>query len=173
MGLGYPGGPAVDLESEGGRMDAVSYPRMDLGAGSLDFSFSGVKTHALNSLNRLKMTATEKGVDVWSLMPRRDFAASFQSAVVDALIDHAFSALERSGLKVLALAGGVSANRELRRRMQLRAEREGVTLHIPPLRLCTDNAAMIAAAGTFALRAGQFDGMDLNADPSWELGVEC
>jgi N6-L-threonylcarbamoyladenine synthase len=173
MGLGYPGGPAVDLESEGGRMDAVSYPRMDLGAGSLDFSFSGVKTHALNSLNRLKMTAAEKGVDVWSLMPRRDFAASFQSAVVDALIDHAFSALERSGLRVLALAGGVSANRELRRRMQLRAEREGVTLHIPPLRLCTDNAAMIAAAGTFALRAGQFDGMDLNADPSWELGVEC
>ena len=170
MGLGYPGGPAVDLEAEGGRKDAVSYPRRDLGAGSLDFSFSGVKTHALNSLNRLKMAAAEQGIDVWSLMPRKDFAASFQSAVVEALVEHAFAALERSGLRTLAMAGGVSANRELRRRMQLRADRDGISLHYPPLRLCTDNAAMIAAAGTYALRSGRTDGMDLNADPSWELG---
>ncbi len=169
MGLGYPGGPAVDREAEGGRTDAVSYPRMDLGGRSLDFSFSGVKTHALNSLNRLTMRAAEEGIDVWSLMPRRDFAASFQSAVVDALVDHAFAGLERTGLLVLAMAGGVSSNRELRRRMAERAARDGVALHVPPPRLCTDNAAMIAAAGSFALREGRRDGPEMNADPSWEL----
>jgi len=169
MGLGYPGGPAVDREAEGGRTDAVPYPRMDLGGTSLDFSFSGVKTHALNALNRLSMRAAEEGVDVWSLMPRRDFAASFQAAIVDALCDRAFAGLERTGLDVLALAGGVSANRSLRQRMQERSAKAGVRLHVPPLRLCTDNAAMIAAAGTFGLRAGRRDGLEMDADASWEL----
>ncbi len=168
MGLGYPGGPAIDREAEGGRPDAYAYPRMDLGGGSLDFSFSGVKTHALNLLNRLAMQAGP-GADVWASVSRRDFAASFQAAVADALVTHAFEALERAGLRTLALAGGVSANRELRRRCMERADREGVALHVPPLRLCTDNAAMIAAAGTPLLLAGMRDGPDLNADASWEL----
>ena len=169
MGLGYPGGPAIDREAQGGRSDAVPFPKTALGGGSLDFSFSGVKTHALNALNRLKMQAAEQETDIWTLFPRRDFAASFQSAVVEALVEHSFEALHRSGLRTLAMAGGVSANSELRRRMQEKADAAGCRLHCPPLRLCTDNAAMIAAAGTFAFQAGRIDGMDMNADPSWGL----
>ena len=169
MGLGYPGGPAIDREARGGRSDAVSYPRMDLGHGSLDFSFSGVKTHALNALNRMRMQAAGPGAGPWDVVSRQDFAASFQAAVVDALVEHAFAALHRTGLKRMAMAGGVSANGELRRKMQARASAEGCELHCPPIRLCTDNAAMIAAAGYFAFRAGLRDGMEMNADPSWGL----
>lgn len=168
VGLGYPGGPLMDIAAQGGRTDAIKLPRTKI-ADSLDFSFSGLKTAALNQLNQLQQAAARQQLTWQDLVPLQDFAASFQQAVVDVLVDHTFLALGHYNLKQLALAGGVAANSCLRRCMAERAAEAGVRLTCPPLVLCTDNAAMIAAAGYFAFQAGVRDDLALNAVASLEL----
>ncbi len=168
VGLGYPGGPLIDKAAEGGRTDAFRLPQTDF-TDSLDFSFSGLKTAALNQLTRFRQQAEKLGQNWEDVLPLRDFAATYQQAIVDVLVDHTFKALEQHHLKRLTLAGGVAANRCLRRCMAERAAQEGVKMTCPPLILCTDNAAMIASAGFFAFRAGQRDDLSLNAEASLEL----
>ena len=168
IGLGYPGGPLLDKAAQGGRTDAIDLPRTTMG-DSLDFSFSGVKTAALNAFNQLTQKAERLGQSWEDLCPLNDFAASFQQAIVDVLVDHTMQAVEKTGLKRLAIAGGVAANSCLRRCLSEAAAKQQVTLSIPPLVLCTDNAAMIAAAGYFIHAAGRVDDLSLDAVPYLEL----
>lgn len=168
MGLGYPGGPLLDRASQGGRPDAILLPQTDF-PGSLDFSFSGLKTAALNQLNRLQSIASRQNQTWQDLVSLADFAASFQQAVVDVLIDHTLAAMKSHQIKRLVIAGGVAANSCLRRCLAERAVLEGIKMTCPPLILCTDNAAMIAAAGYFAWRGGRQDDLSLNAVPSLDL----
>jgi N6-L-threonylcarbamoyladenine synthase len=165
-GLGYPGGPLIDQVSSGGDAFAVSFPQTRFPDGSLDFSFSGVKTAALNYLNRIQMTAEKNGETLKTVLNYPDFTASFQRAIVEVLVDHTFEAAKARGIKKVCMAGGVSANRALRLAMENRAAKEGVEFFAPPVVLCTDNAAMIACAGYFSFQKGNTSGMDLNAIPS-------
>jgi N6-L-threonylcarbamoyladenine synthase len=135
LGLGYPGGPAIDRLAAHGDPDAFDFPRA--APGELDFSFSGLKTALLYAIRDLGEAAVERR--------RADLAASYQRAVVDALVGRTRTALEREGLRRLAIGGGVAANSELRAAVgQL-----GVPVWVPPLELCTDNAAMIGGAARF------------------------
>jgi N6-L-threonylcarbamoyladenine synthase len=168
-GLGYPGGPLIDNASRGGDPYAISFPQTRFPEDSLDFSFSGVKTSALNYLNRLEMQSQKEGGTLKDVLNYPDFTASFQQAIVDVLSDHTFEAAVRYSQKTVCIAGGVSANTALRSTMKAKAEKLNIDLHIPPIILCTDNAAMIAAAGTYAYMNGRTDGLDLNAYPSLGL----
>lgn len=157
IGLGYPGGPIIDRLAEGGNPGAVHFPRARLG-GTLDFSFSGLKTAVLRFFR-------EKGAQ----FRIEDIAASFQAAVVDMLVNTTMAAAEQTGVRRIALAGGVAANSELKRRMREEAERRGLELSYPPPRLCTDNAAMIACAGYYHLHRGDVDSIDLDTIASEPL----
>ena len=168
IGLGYPGGPLIDQTAHGGRTDALTLPRTHF-ADSLDFSFSGLKTAALNQLNQLSQQAERQGKTWQDLVSISDFAASFQQAIVDVLVEHTFEAVSQAGDKRLAIAGGVAANSRLRTCMQEKADAQAVQLTIPPLILCTDNAAMIAAAGYLAYMKGERADWSLNARPSLQL----
>mgnify|MGYP000844255048 FL=1 len=170
IGLGYPGGPLLDRAARSGRPDAVELPRTTL-ADSLDFSFSGVKTAALNQLNRLIQQAEKSGRTWQDLVPLADFAASFQQAIVDVLVDHTMQAAASTGLRRLALAGGVAANSCLRRCLQAAADQAGLILTVPLPILCTDNAAMIAAAGYRAYKSGRRDDLSLDAVPYLDLDI--
>ncbi|MDP2871531.1 MAG: tRNA (adenosine(37)-N6)-threonylcarbamoyltransferase complex transferase subunit TsaD [Bacillota bacterium] len=151
LGLGYPGGPAVDRLAPKGRPDAVDWPdpRLDDAQGRFDFSFSGLKTAVLYHLKRQE--ALGRGVCV------PDIAASFQARVAASLAGAAFAAAKEHGLTRIVIAGGVAANSGLRREMVDRAARGGVQVFIPPIWLCTDNAAMVAAAGYVRLARGERD----------------
>jgi N6-L-threonylcarbamoyladenine synthase len=154
LGLGYPGGPVIDRVAEGGRADAWAFPRARLGPASLDFSFSGLKTAVRVAVERHR---TVRQLPPGSLLPdsdRADLAASFQFAAVGALVARLEQALLTRPVPRVVVAGGVAANRELRTRAQALCDRLGVRLHLPPLRYCGDNAAMIAAAGALRLGAG-------------------
>ncbi len=153
LGLGYPGGPAIDALSGRGNPTAIRFPRAYL-PGTLDFSFSGLKTAVKLALKDI----TPKELEM--LMP--DIAASFQSAVVDVLVRKTEWAVKKQRIKRLAVSGGVASNSELRRRMREMAEERGVELFIPSPALCADNAAMIAYAGYHRFRAGDIAGLDLN-----------
>ena len=153
LGLGYPGGPLIDKLAKEGR-PTVDFPRVQLG-DSLDFSFSGVKTAVINYLHNLQ----QKGEGY----NKADIAASFEEAVVDVLCSHAVRAAEMRGRDTVALAGGVAANSRLREKMERAASEKGMRLVYPPPVLCTDNAAMIAAAGYFAYKNGERADMSLNA----------
>ncbi len=166
LGLGYPGGPRLEKAAAGGDAQAVRFPRTRFDNGSLDFSFSGLKTAALNHLNR----AGQAGGLPLTGQLLADFAASYQFAIVDTLAEHAVDAARNAGLDRIAMAGGVSSNQALRTALLARANAAGMTVRWPPAVLCTDNAAMIAAAGTFSYLAGRTDGPDLNADSS--AGIE-
>ena len=159
LGLGYPGGPNIEKAAAGGDPAAWRFPRTRFPEGSLDFSFSGLKTAAINHLHH----AAQTGAPALEGKTRSDFAASFQHAVVDTLAEHAVEAAVRLSLPAIALAGGVSANKALRQAMETRARAVSIPVYRPPAILCTDNAAMIAAAGTHAYLAGQRDGPDLDA----------
>ena len=154
LGLGYPGGPALDRLARDGAPDAFAFPRSLPGDG-LDLSFSGLKTSLL-------YTVRDLGEDE-SRARAADLAASYQHAIVDALVARALATIERERLERFAIGGGVAANSELRERMARECEGRGVALWVPPAALCTDNAAMIAAAARFG-RAIEYPAyLDLDA----------
>jgi N6-L-threonylcarbamoyladenine synthase len=162
VGLGYPGGPLVDREAQTGDNKAVELPRVYFSDNSLDFSFSGLKTAVLNYLNGME----QKGLSV----SRQDLCASFQQAVVDVLVTNTIKAARMTGAGIIALAGGVAANSQLRREMEARAKSTGIEVLYPRPILCTDNAAMIACAAYYEFSAGHVSDMSLNAIPGLKLG---
>ncbi len=163
LSLGYPGGPMIDRLALEGNPRAIPFPRAYL-PGSLDFSFSGMKTAVLNYLNDLKKRGPGSG-DI----PVADIAASFQQAVLDVLIRKCQQAMKKTGIRRLALAGGVASNSQLKEGMRLMAGKLGAELFIPSPVFCTDNAAMIAMAGYRRFMAGQLAGPDLNPKASLKL----
>ncbi len=168
IGLGYPGGPLMEQASLGGNREAFQLP-MTRFPDSFDFSFSGVKTAAINHYRKLMQQAEREGRKWPQASSLSDFAATFQETLARTLVDHTRDALKASGQKALVLAGGVSANKRLRHLMGVMAHQEGVRLTIPDLAFCTDNAAMVASAGFYAWRSGRRAGLDLNAVPMAEL----
>jgi N6-L-threonylcarbamoyladenine synthase len=164
LGLGYPGGPALERLARDGDRHRVALPRGLAGEDTLDFSFSGLKTAALSHLNSIRQRKGEVSPE-----EARDLAASFQWAVVDVLAERAVAACRRTGVSTLIVSGGVAANQALRDEVTARAAAAGLTVHFPPLILCTDNAAMVACAGYHRLRAGERAAYDLNAVPNLSL----
>jgi len=162
MGLGYPGGPAIDRAAAGGDPEAVPFPRAMLEDPSLDFSFSGLKTAVVQFYRRARAAGKEP--------PLADVAASFQQAVVDVLVKKTIRAARETGASRVAVVGGVAANSVLRRDMAAAAARAGLALTIPRPALCTDNAAMIAYAGYHRWRLGHRD--DLSLDVRANLPLE-
>ncbi|WP_029733796.1 tRNA (adenosine(37)-N6)-threonylcarbamoyltransferase complex transferase subunit TsaD [Deferrisoma camini] len=161
LGLGYPGGVVVDRLARQGDPERFAFPRPMMGSGRLDFSFSGLKTAVRTHRERFLKGLTEQ--DLW------DTCASFQEAVVDTLLAKARTALERTGAACLVVCGGVACNSRLRERAAELADRLGVRLVLPRPRLCTDNAAMVAAAGLHRFLQGHRSGPDLDAVPTWHL----
>jgi N6-L-threonylcarbamoyladenine synthase len=157
LGLSYPGGPAIQKTAVEGDPDDVTFPRAWL-PGSWDFSFSGLKTAVLRTVRELE--AEDKSI------PVADLAASFQEAVVDVLVGKTLEAADAFDVEEILVAGGVSANQALRQTLQERSQRP---VRIPPIYLCTDNAAMIAAAGSYRFAAGQRDSLEMDATPTWPL----
>jgi N6-L-threonylcarbamoyladenine synthase len=160
LGLGFPGGPAIQRTAEQGDPRAVAFPLAQMTDGARDFSFSGIKTSVSLYVKRRAPLSAALIADV---------AASFQATVVKMLVRKTIRAALHFGVKRVVLTGGVAANGPLRQALRAEAEAHGITLHIPPPRLCTDNAAMIAAAGTARLQAGERAGLDMNARPDLAL----
>lgn len=168
LGLGYPGGPVIDRLARSGNAKAIDFPRAYL-PESLDFSFSGLKTAVLNfvksagntsgKLSLFRQDGREEGDMSDSI---NDISASFQSAVIDVLVRKTEWAIRKERIRRVALSGGVAANSALRKKMLEMAEDNGVELFIPSISLCTDNGAMIAAAGYHYFNTGNFAGLDLN-----------
>jgi N6-L-threonylcarbamoyladenine synthase len=165
LGLSYPGGPAVSAAAESGDPRAVDFPRPMAGAPGLEFSFSGLKTSVALEVERRR----ERGaLDARAVA---DLAAGFEAAAVDALVARARRALAREKLARLSVVGGVAANRRLRERMLEAAREDGFGVSFPPRELCTDNAAMIAAAGARLLARGERHGAGLNCFSRVPLGA--
>ncbi len=164
LGLGYPGGPAIDRLSEKGNPRSIDFPRAYL-PGTFDFSFSGLKTSVLNFLKA--ECESRNSAEIPQAISGRselinDVAASFQSAVVDVLVRKTEWAIRKKRIRRVALSGGVAANRELRTRMKETGEEEGAEVFMPSATLCTDNAAMIATAGYHHYVKNDLAGLDLN-----------
>jgi N6-L-threonylcarbamoyladenine synthase len=158
LGLPYPGGPAIQqVVEEGGDPSNIQFPRAWL-EGTWNFSFSGLKTAVLREVRRLEDHSKE--------VPVADFAASFQEAVVEILVIKTLQAAKEYEAKEILVAGGVSANKALRDAFQTRSP---LPVHIPPIWLCTDNAAMMAGVGCFRYQAGQRDKLDIDVLPNWPL----
>ncbi|MBQ7265273.1 MAG: tRNA (adenosine(37)-N6)-threonylcarbamoyltransferase complex transferase subunit TsaD [Firmicutes bacterium] len=162
LGIPYPGGPGIDKLSLEGDPEAIEFPRAYLEEGSYDFSFSGLKSAVLNYINKAKMKNEP--------INNADIAASFQKAVTDILTERAERACKQTGIKKLALAGGVSANKHLRAQIEAMCKRENITFSVPDIILCTDNAAMIGSAAYYEYLKGNIADMSVNAYPS--LGLE-
>jgi len=164
LGLAYPGGPRIDALAEEGDPGFLTLPHPKI-AGKYDYSFSGVKTAFLNAAHTMEQRGEE--------LPKADMAASFRAAVCGQLVEKAEHLLkdrmEAGERPVMAMAGGVSANRELRREMSSMCERLGVKMYMPRVELCTDNGAMIGSAAFYRLMKGEIAGLDLNAAPSARL----
>jgi len=158
LGLGYPGGPAIDSIAMSGDPEAIAFPRSMLGDG-LDFSFSGLKTAVVNHVRANPQVATE------------DVAASFQQAVVDVLVAKARRAAEATGAAALALGGGVAANSLLREQFLGACAEDGLHAFLPSREMCTDNAAMIASTGWYRLRRDGATPLDCGADPNERLAT--
>ena len=160
LGLGYPGGPALAKLAEDGDGKRFAFPRPMLASGDLEFSFSGLKTAVLTRV---------RSIDPLDDPTRADLAASFQAAIVEVLVAKCASALEREGLQRLVVAGGVGANALLRSRLQEKVASLGATVYFPPLRLCTDNGAMIAFAAALKFPEGRVGDSDFRIQPRWDL----
>jgi len=154
LGLGFPGGPAVSRAAEQGDPRAFAFPRPLADARGFDFSYSGLKTAVATLVERRGALSDAE---------RADVAASFESAAIDVLVERARRAAKETGLDRIAVVGGVAANSRLRRDLAAAGERDGFAAVFPPMALCTDNAAMIAAAGARLLARGERHGPALNA----------
>lgn len=162
IGLGYPGGPKIDKLSREGNPHAIDFPRASIEGAPYDFSFSGVKSAVLNYINGCKMKGESYS--------EADIAASFQQAVVDVLVEHTMAAAKDYVIDKVAIAGGVACNSGLREGMRNACEKRGYSFYLPTPLLCTDNAAMIGAAGYYDYQNGVRHGLDLNAVPGLKLG---
>lgn len=162
VGLGYPGGPKIDKLAKEGNPDAIEFPRAHVEGSPYDFSFSGIKSAVLNHINSCEM----KGIEI----NKADLVASFQKAVIDALVTRAVSATKEYGLDKLAIAGGVASNSALRSTLASECEKRAISLYSPSPIFCTDNAAMIGTAAYYEFMAGTRHGLDLNAVPNLKLG---
>lgn len=199
LGLGYPGGPAVDRLAREGDPYAVAFPRPRVEGAPFDFSFSGLKTAVrryMASVGPLTPTLSPQGGEGENMSPLpsegeanprssplpsgerdrvrgiADVAASFQAAVVDVLVDRTIRAARETGVRNVIVAGGVAANSALRKGMEGSCASDGLRLFIPPPALCTDNAAMVAVLGARYLAMGRTAGLDLNPRDRWPLGEE-
>ena len=162
IGLGYPGGPKIDKAAKEGNPDAIEFPQAKINDAKYDFSFSGLKSAVLNYINMANMQGQE--------VNKNDLAASFQKSVVGVLTEHAMKAVKEYGCNKLAIAGGVASNSALRASLEEACKKEGVKFYRPSPILCTDNAAMIGAAGYYEYLKGTRSGLDLNAIPNLALG---
>ncbi len=161
LGLGFPGGPALDALARTGDRDAVRFPRAMAGSGDYDFSLSGLKTAVLRHMRAERAAGRE--------IDAADLAASFQEAIVDVQVAKTIAAAREKGVDTVLLGGGVVANTRLRERMLAAAEETGLRVVFPSLALCTDNAAMIACAGASRLARGERTPLEVGADPGLEL----
>jgi N6-L-threonylcarbamoyladenine synthase len=157
LGLPYPGGPSIEEAAEGGNPDAFPFPRAWL-EGTWNFSFSGLKTAVLREVRKIEAEDRR--------LPVADIAASFQVAVIDVLFTKTMQAARELGIKEIVVGGGVSANRALREAFLRQNE---FKVHIPPLKYCTDNAAMVAAAGYYRYALGHISPLDIDVLPTWPL----
>jgi len=162
LGLGYPGGPVIERLAHHGDPRAIAFPRALPRRDELDFSFSGLKTSVAHHVRRREQEIA--GAEL------ADLCASFQRAVSDVLVRKAVAAIRRERASALVAGGGVLANGAIRAALAGAAEEEGFSLPVPPLRLCTDNGAMIAAAGARRLLDGERSGLDLGIAPRLPLG---
>ncbi len=162
LGLSYPGGPALDRLAQTGDPSVVRFPRPYLNKGGFNFSFSGLKTSLLYYLRRQSLQTSSSPAQV---------ASGYQEAIVDVLVEKSFRAVRRYGVDGLAVVGGVSANSRLRTVLQARAEKEGIRLALPRMHFCTDNAAMVAAAGWWAYQEQRWASWDLDAQPGLAIGA--
>jgi N6-L-threonylcarbamoyladenine synthase len=162
VGLGYPGGPKVDKLAKEGNPYAIEFPRAKVDDAPYDFSFSGIKSAVLNYINSCEM----KNIEI----NKADLVASFQNAVVEALVSRAIRLTEETGMKKLAIAGGVASNSALRAALTKECEKRDIAFYSPSPKLCTDNAAMIGAAAYYEYLNGTRHGYDLNAVPNLKLG---
>lgn len=160
IGLSYPGGPEIDKLAQHGE-DTLNFPRVWLEKGSYDFSFSGLKSSVINTLHNKKQKN--------ETIIKEDVAASFQNSVVEVLVGKTMSALNEYGVKHLVVAGGVAANTGLRKALNEACKEDNVHLHIPPLKLCTDNAAMIGAAAHYLYVNQTYANMTLNGKSSLDI----
>ncbi len=159
LGLGYPGGPAIEAAARAGRAGKFQFPRPMTDRPGFDFSFSGLKTAC-------RLAIADRPLDEQTVA---DIAAELQAAVIDTLVIKAERALAHTGLTRLVVAGGVSANRVLRARLDQMAQRLGIACYFPRYEFCMDNGAMIAYAGCLRLCAGQADNLEFTARPRWRL----
>ena len=162
IGLGYPGGPKIDRVSKEGNPHAYEFPRAKITDSIYDFSFSGLKSAVLNQLNVSQMKGEE--------INPADIAASFQNSVVDTLLTRAMLAMEETGMKKLAIAGGVASNTAIRKAFQEECKKRQIEFYHPSPVLCTDNAVMIGSAAYYEYMNGVRHGWDLNAIPNLKLG---